>query len=206
MIAHIVIGITKPQTDLSLEERKIVQRDIDSFGPRKLRRFVVLWWWTQRAREPWASAQLLTKTWHRLEWNWAKFDSPSSFSSLILWEVWGSLDIYIKKLLFCKFLAIVAPYPVCGWDKKPGRAVSSGGANQGSIGRARLDPGNLPSVLTPWYSFRPSLVASIFSCRLHLARLFWNHTWNKGEYQWRAGKAFRFKNYVFWINLRSSQK
>lgn len=29
-----------------------------------------------------------------------------------------------------------------------------------------------------WYSLKPSLAASIFSCLRHLARLFWNQTWN----------------------------
>ena len=38
----------------------------------------------------------------------------------------------------------------------------------------------------------PSLAASIFSCRLHLARRFWNHTWKEQCDKSEGGRASKY--------------
>ena len=78
----------------------------------------------------------------------------------------------------------------CGWDRNPGNAwlreaneagdwkvaAAAAAAAQGS-GLKAPKAGPRPPKAERGKSWRPNLAASIFSCRLHLALLFWNQTW-----------------------------
>ena len=102
-------------------------------------------------------------------------------------------------LVYCCMLSIEMAF-TWGCDKKPGNAwlreakeagdwnvaAAAAAAAQGSGLKAPKLPGcTLPPRADNGKSWSPNRAASIFSCRLHLARRFWNQTWKMKRFEIR---------------------